>query len=173
GVRHACTGPPRPPGRGTWPADRSVRRAVAGCTLSLVQAAPGPAAAAVSRALHARATGRRVRSSPRLRPGRCAPSRAHSGVGPGARRPARTASRAARAATDQWPLRPTRHGLRPSLRFHARRDPAMSSIDPDLVRLLKRLKLGLLLPTLPERLTLARAQQLDYVAFLTLLLADE
>jgi len=41
------------------------------------------------------------------------------------------------------------------------------------VRLLKRLKLGPLLPTLPERLTLARAQQLDYVAFLTLLLADE
>ncbi len=41
------------------------------------------------------------------------------------------------------------------------------------MRLLKRLKLGPLLPTLPERLTLARAQQLDYVAFLTLLLADE
>jgi hypothetical protein len=49
----------------------------------------------------------------------------------------------------------------------------MSTIDPDLVRLLKRLKLGPLLPTLPERLTLARAQQLDYTAFLTLLLADE
>jgi len=47
------------------------------------------------------------------------------------------------------------------------------SVDPDLVRLLKRLKLGLLVPTLPERLTLARAQQLDYAAFLTLLLADE
>ena len=47
------------------------------------------------------------------------------------------------------------------------------TIDPDLVRLLKRLKLGPLVPTLPERLTLARAQQLDYVAFLTLLLADE
>jgi DNA replication protein DnaC len=45
--------------------------------------------------------------------------------------------------------------------------------DPDLVRLLKRLKLGALAPTLPERLTLARAQQLDYAAFLTLLLADE
>lgn len=47
------------------------------------------------------------------------------------------------------------------------------SLEPDLVRLLKRLKLGLLLPTLPERLVLARAQQLDYAAFLTLLLADE
>jgi hypothetical protein len=29
------------------------------------------------------------------------------------------------------------------------------------------------LPTLPERLALARAQQVDYVAFLTMLLADE
>lgn len=49
----------------------------------------------------------------------------------------------------------------------------MSQINADLVRLLKRLKLGPLVPTLPERLALARAQQLDYVAFLTLLLADE
>jgi DNA replication protein DnaC len=47
------------------------------------------------------------------------------------------------------------------------------TLDPDLVRLLKRLKLGPLVPALPERLALARAQQLDYVAFLTLLLADE
>jgi len=47
------------------------------------------------------------------------------------------------------------------------------SLDPDLLRLLKRLKLGPLAPTLPERLALARAQQLDYAAFLTLLLADE
>jgi DNA replication protein DnaC len=47
------------------------------------------------------------------------------------------------------------------------------SLDPDLVRLLKRLKLGRLVPTLPERLALARAQHLDYAAFLTLLLADE
>ncbi len=46
-------------------------------------------------------------------------------------------------------------------------------IDTDLLRLLKRLKLGALAPTLPERLTLARTQQLDYAAFLTLLLADE
>src|SRR5919199_1781697 len=46
-------------------------------------------------------------------------------------------------------------------------------VDADLTRLLKRLKLGQLVPTLPERLALARAQQLDYTAFLTLLLADE
>jgi DNA replication protein DnaC len=48
-----------------------------------------------------------------------------------------------------------------------------NALDADLVRLLKRLKLGQLVPTLPERLALARAQQLDYTAFLTLLLADE
>lgn len=47
------------------------------------------------------------------------------------------------------------------------------TLDPDLHRLMKRLKLGALAPTLPERLTLARAQQLDHAAFLTQLLADE
>jgi hypothetical protein len=40
------------------------------------------------------------------------------------------------------------------------------TIDPDLVRLLKRLKLGPLLPTLPERLTSAvlypQLQDLDF-----------
>ena len=46
-----------------------------------------------------------------------------------------------------------------------------TTIDADLIHLFKRLKLGPLLPTLPERLALARAQQLDYTAFLTLLLA--
>jgi DNA replication protein DnaC len=47
------------------------------------------------------------------------------------------------------------------------------TLDPDLVRLLKRLRLGALAPTLPERLVLARAQHLDHAAFLTLLLAEE
>ena len=47
------------------------------------------------------------------------------------------------------------------------------TIDTDLIRLMKRLKLGPLAPTLPERLALARAQGLDYAAFLTLLFADE
>ena len=43
----------------------------------------------------------------------------------------------------------------------------------DLMPLLKRLKLGTLLPTLPERLALARRDQLDYAAFLEVVLADE
>jgi DNA replication protein DnaC len=47
------------------------------------------------------------------------------------------------------------------------------SLDPDLLRLLRRLKLGTIAPTLPERLALARAQSLDYAAFLTVILADE
>jgi len=42
-----------------------------------------------------------------------------------------------------------------------------------LTPLLKRLKLGGMLPTLPERLALARREQLDYAAFLEILLADE
>jgi DNA replication protein DnaC len=43
----------------------------------------------------------------------------------------------------------------------------------DLHALLKRLKLGGLAPTLPERLALARRDHLDYVAFLEMLLLDE
>ncbi|MEK7215738.1 MAG: IS21-like element helper ATPase IstB [Chloroflexota bacterium] len=43
----------------------------------------------------------------------------------------------------------------------------------DLMPLLKRLKLGTLLPTLPERLALARRDHLDYAAFLEVVLADE
>jgi DNA replication protein DnaC len=47
------------------------------------------------------------------------------------------------------------------------------NLEPDLLRLLKRLKLGQVVPTLPDRLALARAQKLDYAAFLTLIFADE
>jgi DNA replication protein DnaC len=43
----------------------------------------------------------------------------------------------------------------------------------ELKPLLKRLRLGYLLDTLPERLALARRDQLDYAAFLEILLADE
>jgi len=39
--------------------------------------------------------------------------------------------------------------------------------------LLKRLRLGYVLNTLPERLALARRDQLDYAAFLEIILADE
>ena len=43
----------------------------------------------------------------------------------------------------------------------------------ELKPLLKRLRLGYLLNTLPERLALARRDQLDYAAFLQIVLADE
>ncbi|MGI5837305.1 MAG: IS21-like element helper ATPase IstB [Chloroflexota bacterium] len=49
----------------------------------------------------------------------------------------------------------------------------MPSPNQDLTKLLKRLKLGKVASTLPERLSLARSQQLDYAAFLEILLADE
>jgi len=47
------------------------------------------------------------------------------------------------------------------------------SLTAELKPLLKRLKLGAMLDTLPERLALARRDQLDYAAFLQILLADE
>jgi DNA replication protein DnaC len=43
----------------------------------------------------------------------------------------------------------------------------------DLAPLLKRLKLGRMLPTLPERVSLARRDQLDYLSFLEVILSDE
>ncbi len=47
------------------------------------------------------------------------------------------------------------------------------STTTELRPLLKRLKLGAIMDTLPERLVLARRDQLDYAAFLQILLADE
>jgi DNA replication protein DnaC len=49
------------------------------------------------------------------------------------------------------------------------RDP----VSADLKQVLRALKLGKLLDTLPERLTLARAQNLPHADFLELVLADE
>ena len=49
-------------------------------------------------------------------------------------------------------------------------------IDPisaDLKKVMRQLKLGRMLDTLPERLTLARQQHLSHAAFLELVLADE
>ena len=47
------------------------------------------------------------------------------------------------------------------------------SVSTELAPLLKRLKLGAVLNTLPERLALARREQLDYAAFLQTILTDE
>jgi hypothetical protein len=46
-------------------------------------------------------------------------------------------------------------------------------VSPDLKRHLRTLKLGQLLATLPDRLILARQQQLPHADFLELLLSDE
>ena len=43
----------------------------------------------------------------------------------------------------------------------------------ELTPLLKRLKLGNMAPTLPERIALARRDQLDYASFLEIILSDE
>jgi DNA replication protein DnaC len=46
-------------------------------------------------------------------------------------------------------------------------------ISADLKRVMRQLKLGRMLDTLPERLTLAKQQHLSHAAFLELVLADE
>jgi len=48
-----------------------------------------------------------------------------------------------------------------------------ASLDPDLKALLRKVKLGRLTDTLPERLALARAESLPHADFLTLVLSDE
>lgn len=48
-----------------------------------------------------------------------------------------------------------------------------SPVTPELKGLLRRVKLGKTLDTLPERLTLARQNQLSHAEFLELVLADE
>jgi DNA replication protein DnaC len=52
------------------------------------------------------------------------------------------------------------------------KEDAMTTTS-ELKPLLKRLRLGYILNTLPERLALARREQLDYAAFLQIILADE
>jgi hypothetical protein len=49
------------------------------------------------------------------------------------------------------------------------RDP----ISPDLIAVLRRLKLGRILDTLPDRLTLARQQKMAHQDLLLLVLGDE
>jgi DNA replication protein DnaC len=51
--------------------------------------------------------------------------------------------------------------------------PPAPSIDPELKALLRRVKLGRCLDTLPERLALAHAEHLGHAEFLHLVLADE
>jgi DNA replication protein DnaC len=51
--------------------------------------------------------------------------------------------------------------------------PAPPVIDTDLKKLMRSLKLGRMLDTLPERLALAKAQSLPYPDFLSLVFADE
>lgn len=48
-----------------------------------------------------------------------------------------------------------------------------TALDPDLTAVLRRLKLGQLIDTLPERLALARTNKLSHAEFLQIVLADE
>ena len=47
------------------------------------------------------------------------------------------------------------------------------AISPDLKTVLRRLKLGRMLDTLPERLVLARQQKMPHQDFLTLVASDD
>ena len=55
----------------------------------------------------------------------------------------------------------------------ARHEEIDMTLTTDLTPLLKRLQLGPMAATLPERIALARRKQLDYASFLEIILADE
>src|SRR6266487_81283 len=92
--------------------------------------------------------------------------------GPGRRGHQRRADRA-----DARPRRPVPGRCRTPRRCRCPACPRPGSpatgISPELRSLLRRVKLGQLLPALPERLALARAHDLGHAEFLELLLSDE
>ncbi len=74
------------------------------------------------------------------------------------------------------PVRPRRLPLRrprPARRRRSAMSPPAPVITPELRSLLRRVKLGQLMATLPERLALARARDLSHAEFLELVLSDE
>src|SRR5439155_1218782 len=120
-----------------------------------------------------RARRRDVRRRARRRDGRCAAAQTDAGArpadvrraiaGPGA------APRAISAAGQS--VRVAAHTTRAPLGRRGRMTTDV--ISPDLKTVLRRLKLGRMLDTLPERLVLARQQQMPHQDFLTLALSDE
>ena len=79
----------------------------------------------------------------------------------------------AAAAPAAGPLRPPRRRLRTDRHADHDRSLTMTATTAELRPLLKRLKLGPMLDTLPERIALARRDGLDYADFLQIVLADE
>ena len=86
----------------------------------------------------------------------------------------RAPAQPARPAGTVLPGRFARDAGSPSTRRGGRVSTASApTVTPELRQLLRRLKLGKTLDTLPERLALARSQKLGHGAFLELVLADE
>lgn len=84
---------------------------------------------------------------------------------------ARAAARQATTATNTTAANTTTRGTTGTA-TSAQTGPN-TTVGPELKQILRTLKLGKMLATLPDRLTLARQQQLTHVDFLELVLADE
>ena len=134
-----------------------VRGAALRRPAALGEAPAGPEAAAAGGALLPRPPRRRLPAGARCRPHRRAPPRAHPRRGPRAGDP---------SPRPPLPPPPGRFA-RPGAVF------ALTATTAELRPLLKRLKLGPMLDTLPERIALARRDGLDYADSLQILLADE
>ena len=108
--------------------------------------------------------------------------RRHRGPPPGWRRPGSPATpvnTAPRTSTGpDWLTvidggQPSASPARRTVVTKPTKDVVSDPISADLKQVMRQLKLGRMLDTLPERLTLARQQHLSHAAFLELVLADE
>jgi DNA replication protein DnaC len=151
---------------------RHLRRAVARRTAAVGADARRVRAPAPLRQIQRRSRRSRLPERPGVRRRRC---RAHHAHAQG-RRQARLAhkprrqTRAAPAAA----IRPIRSALRDAhFEQEGGRLMAAAAINPELVTALKRLKLGRILDTLPERLVLADKQKMSLDDLLLLVLTDE
>ena len=136
----------------------------------------GPQAHPPGPALHARTPGLGLPPSPGGGPDRRGTGGAHPAPSPG-----RGQDSPAAPTPASGPIRPPRRGIRPREssqpsvnRIHRinRRRSVMTRVT-ELTPLLKRLQLGPMAATLPERIALARRDQLDYASFLEIILSDE
>ena len=164
---------------------RHLRRASPRPRPALDEDAAGVPAAGAGQTLRPRADRHRVRAGARPRRRRRRQDRLHARTrhrehpGTGAASSQRRRLGTVRPRPCRVPASHTALADRHRRRRRRAGDPEVTKtvvqdpISPDLKQVLRRLKLGKMLDTLPERLTLAKQQHLSHAAFLELVLADE
>ena len=175
---YATGGPrrPAPPGGVLRRSHRRLRRGVAGASVALDENATGVSAARSGAPTRRRAGRGCLPAGVGGRGGQHRPDRPHAD--PRAGRPAchdgTCGGHGQPVRSRQWRLQRPAALVSPASRATAARtEPRPIEVSTELKALLRRLKLGRMLDTLPERLALARTKPLAHHDFLEMLLADE